>query len=515
MTNPVSDALLQQAGIGGDPLGTASALVQQGQHEAARTLLEELVKKSPRRADAWFSLGQLHAILGELKPAAQAFKRAIQLAPDVIDGYVNLGNAYLRMDRLGQAMETYRNGLKLQPQEPLLHFNLGVALSKSGDLPAAIASYKTAISFYPSYAQAYFSLGNAYRDAGQVDEAETAYRNAVVLEPGYADAFANLAGLLATKEDFRGAIENCLKTVALVPNHPHALRNMSLSLYKLGEYEQGTEVTFRAIAAASGDTMLQYHMGEMLYGLIRAGKTEQAHRYARQWRETCANDPIAQHMAAAILGENAPDRADDTYVRETFDRFASDFESTLAGLGYRVPELLCGAMEKLLDGRRNLTILDAGCGTGLCAPLLKPLAKALVGVDLSGGMLAKAKARGLYDSLHEAELGRFLADTADRYDMTVAADVFCYFGQLDPTLKAIATKTKPGGLLGFTVEAMQGISPAEGFKLGPTGRYQHDEGYVRRALQAAGFSILGLEQTHGREEMGQPVPCFMVIARRD
>lgn len=515
MANPVSDVLLQQAGIGGDPLVTASALLQQGQTGAARDLLEDLVKKNPRRADAWFSLGQLHTMLGELKPAAQAFKRAIQLSPEVVDGYVNLGNTYLRLDRLGQAIETYRNGLKQQPEHPLLHFNLGVALSRSGDLPASITSYQTAIRLHPTYAQAYFSLGNAYRDAEQIDEAESAYRKAVALEPGYADAFANLAGLLATKEDYLGAIENCLKTVALAPNHAHALRNMSLALYKIGEYEQGTEVTFRAIAAAPSDTMLQYHMGEMLYGMIRTGKSEQAQRYARQWRETCANDPIAQHMAAAILGENAPARADDTYVRETFDRFASDFEATLANLGYRVPELLCGAMEKQLEGRRGLAILDAGCGTGLCAPLLKPLAKTLVGVDLSGGMLAKAKARGLYDALHEAELGRFLADTTDRYDMTVAADVFCYFGQLDPSLKAIAAKTAPGGLLGFTVEAMQGASPAEGFKLGPTGRYQHDEGYVRRALQDAGFSILSLEQTHGREEMGQPVPCFMVIARRD
>ncbi|WP_300301887.1 tetratricopeptide repeat protein, partial [Ferrovibrio sp.] len=496
-----------------DPLAMASALLAQGQVDAARRLLDDLVKKSPRRADAWFGLGQLHTQLGEAKPAAQAFKRAIQLAPQVVDGYVHLGNAYLRQGRVAQAIETYRDGLK-QQQHPLLHFNLGVALRQSGDIPGAIASYKTAIEQHPAYAQAYFSLGNAYRDADQTNEAEAAYRQAVALEPGFADAHANLAGLLATRQDFHGAIDSCLKAVALAPNHPHALRNMSLSLYKIGEYEQGAEVTFRAIAVAPDDTMLQYHMGEMLYGMIRAGQTDKAQRYARQWRETCKADPVAQHMAAAILGENAPARADDTYVRETFDRFAGDFEKTLAGLGYRVPELLCGALQQQLGARHGLAILDAGCGTGLCAPLLKPLAKRLVGVDLSGGMLAKAKARGLYDALHEAELGAFLGSAAERYDMTVAADVFCYFGLLDPTLQAIAAKTTPGGLLGFTVEAMQGPAPAEGFKLGPTGRYQHDEGYLRRALQQAGFTVLSLEQTYGREEMGQPVPCFMVIARR-
>lgn len=513
MANPVSDTLLQQAGLGSDPLAMAGALAQQGQTEAARNILEDLVKKNPRRADAWFSLGQILAMLDQPKPAAQAFKRAIQLAPQVADGYVNLGNTYLRQGRFGQAIETYRNGLKQQPQNPLLYFNLGVAQRQSGDIAAAIDSYNIAISLHPAYAQAYFSLANAYRDSDRLDEAEAAYHRAVALEPGYADAFANLAGLQAMRQDFHGSIENCLKAVALVPDHPHALRNLSLSLYKIGEYAQGAEVTFRAIAVAPNDTMLQYHMGEMLYGLVRTGNTEQAHRYARQWRETCAQNPIAQHMAAAILGDNAPVRADDTYVRETFDRFAVDFEKTLAGLGYRVPEMLCNALRQETGDHRDLTILDAGCGTGLCAPLLKPIAKRLVGVDLSGGMLAKARERNQYDSLHEAELGRFLADTPDRYDMTAAADVFCYFGELSPTLKAIAAKTTPGGLLGFTVEAAFGILPPEGFKLGPTGRYQHDRDYIERTLREAGFGVVSLEQTHGREEMGQPVPCYMVLAR--
>ena len=54
---------------------------------------------------------------------------------------------------------------------------------------------------------------------------------------------------------------------------------------------------------------------------------------------------------------------------------------------------------------------------------------------------------------------------------------------------------------------------AEGYRLGPTGRYQHDETYVKQTLEQAGFSVLRFDHTHGREEMGQPVPCFMVLAR--
>lgn len=513
MANSVSDALLPPGGQAGDPLVVANALLTQGRTQDAMKLLQDLVKVAPSRPDAWYGLGQLHAAQGDFKPAVAAFKRVIQLAPQGLEAHVHLGNTYLRQGRINQALDAYRTGLKYLPDSALLHFNLGVGQRQSGDIEGAIASYRTAIALYPEYAQANFSLGNALRDSGLLDEAEAAYRRAVELEPAYADAHSNLAGLLVTRGNFAAAIESCLAVVQLVPGHPQALKNMSLALYKVGRYAEGAEVTFRALAATPDDTMLQYHMGEMLYGLIREGNAPKAREFALRWQQVSPDDPVARHMAAAALGEQAPERAGDDYVRETFDRFSTDFETTLGNLGYRVPELLCGTVSTALNGRTQLSILDAGCGTGLCAPFLKPLARHLVGVDLSGGMLAKARDRGLYNALHQAELGAFLAGTADRYDVTVAADVFCYFGALEPSFRGIAARSQPQALLAFTVEAVTGETPAAGYRLGPTGRYQHDAAYVRQSLEQAGFRILRFDDTHGREEMGQPVPCFMVLAQ--
>jgi len=515
MTNSVSDALLQQAGIGKDPLAVAGAMMDQGQTDAARQILEDLVRQSPNRADAWFSLGQVKARQSDFRDAAKAFRRAIQLAPHVADGYVHLGNTYLRDGRPSQAIDVYRDGLQRQPGSPLLQFNLGVALRQVDDIDGAIVQFKRAIALFPDYFQAYFSLGNAYRDKKMRAEAEAAYRKAVTIEPRFADGYANLAGLLAEYEDYQGAITVCHQVLGLVPDHIHALRNLALCYYRTGRYAEGAEVTARGLKVAPDDTMQHYTMGEMLYGLIREGQPDKARTVAQWWRQTYPGNPVVQHMGAAILGEKAPDRADDAYVRETFDRFAGQFETVLAGLGYQVPERLCAMAREALSGRTGLTVLDAGCGTGLCAPYLKPVARRLVGVDLSGGMLEKAKARGLYDALHEAELGAFLAGTRDSYDLVIAADVFCYFGALDAAFAALAGRTAGGGLFGFTVEAMQGPAPVEGYRLGPTGRYQHDADYIRRVLQAAGYSVLRWDDTQGREEMGQPVPCFMILAGRD
>ena len=515
MTNSLSDALLQQAGVNKDPVQMAFALLEQGNGQAALQMLEELARRVPNSPDVWFGLGQVRARTGDPRAGAKAFRRVIQLAPDVADGYVHLGNTYLRIGRTSQAIEVYREGLARQPNDALLHFNLGVAVRQAGDIDAATAEFQRAIDLYPNYAQAYFSLGNAYRDKAMPTDAMTAYRKATSIEPRFADAYVNLAGIQAEQQDYAEAMATCHRALALQPDHLHALRNLSICLFRVGRFSEGAEIAVRALKVAPDDTMLHYTMGEMLYGLVREGKADAARGLAQWWKQTFPANVIAQHMSAAVLGDKPPERAGDDYVRETFDRFAGQFEDVLAGLGYDVPERLCAMALEALPGRTGLVVLDAGCGTGLCAPPLKPVARQLTGVDLSSGMLEKAHARGLYDALYETELGAFLADTPERYDLVIAADVFCYFGALDDIFAALAAKTVPGGVFGFTVEAMQGAAPAEGYRLGPTGRYQHDAAYVRAALQKAGYSVLRWDDTQGRVEMGQPVPCFMVLARRD
>lgn len=56
--------------------------------------------------------------------------------------------------------------------------------------------------------------------------------------------------------------------------------------------------------------------------------------------------------------------------------------------------------------------VDLGCGTGLMGPLLRPHTQQLAGVDLSAGMVQKARERGCYDELAVDELVQFLEGAA-------------------------------------------------------------------------------------------------------
>jgi len=202
-------------------------------------------------------------------------------------------------------------------------------------------------------------------------------------------------------------------------------------------------------------------------------------------------------------------------VETLFDDFANSFDAKLAMLDYRAPSLIAQAVaQRVGEARRALAVLDAGCGTGLCGPLLAPYARRLEGVDLSERMLAKAQARQVYDALAKAELTAFLeAAAAGACDLVVSADTLCYFGDLRCVVLAAAKALRPQGWLIFTVEASAGPAGAA-FQLNPNGRYSHRESYLRAVLADAGLAVDGLERVHLRMENLKPVEGWLVSCRK-
>lgn len=230
-----------------------------------------------------------------------------------------------------------------------------------------------------------------------------------------------------------------------------------------------------------------------------------------------AADPQDRHGAAlhlARLEERPPAAMPEGYVRALFDDYAARFDHALTeGLNYRAPELLFRAVEAAHVGApmKFGSVVDLGCGTGLAALPFRPCSDWMVGVDLSGAMLAQARAKGLYDRLIESEVMAFLAGEATigaRYHLVLAADVFMYFDDLAPVLKAVVSVLTSPGWLAFSVETHE----ENGIILRETLRYAHSDTHVRAALAAAGLKPVSLDFASTRTEKGVPVPGLIVVA---
>ncbi len=218
---------------------------------------------------------------------------------------------------------------------------------------------------------------------------------------------------------------------------------------------------------------------------------------------------LLQFRLAAEGLADAPDVAPAAHVAALFDRYADRFDELLTdSLRYRGPEVVRDAALAHLALPDELAVLDLGCGTGLAAPHFRPIAARLDGVDLSSEMVARARARGLYDHLEIGEIVDFLSRTPSTYDLIVAVDVFVYFGALDDVLAGCSRVLRRGGRIVFTVEAH---ADSDQHGLRPTGRYAHGATYVRRAARAAELDVLSVEETVVRYESLAPVRSYVCV----
>lgn len=381
---------------------------------------------------------------------------------------------------------------------------------KGGRLAEAEAGYRRILRKRPQDADALNFLGMLYVQKGDVPQGTQFLQRAVESLPTNPHAWLNLGNALMAAGDLTRAKEAFSKATELAPTMPESWFNLGVCSRRLKHAKEALECFRKAVEHGPGHAAAYEAMGSILY---RAGRFAEAADVYRQWLQHEPQSAFARHMLAATSGENVPERADDKYLTDLFDKFASSFDENLHELGYRAPQLLADALAERIgfpsDARATRDILDAGCGTGLCAPLLRPMARTLVGVDISAGMADKARERGGYDELVVAELSSFMRGRPNAFDVVLSADTLVYFGSLREPLEAARLCLRDGGLLAFTVERLDSEEP---YRILPHGRYGHTESYVRAALAEAGFSDISLDQVVLRRERGEDVVGLLVVA---
>jgi predicted TPR repeat methyltransferase len=429
-----------------------------------------------------------------------------------VDQAIELAKGLQQRLALDEAESIYRRILALMPENPdALHF-LGLLQYQRGRSKEAIRLILRSIRVEPEYVGAHNNLGNIYREQDRLDESEACYRRVIELSSQNARAYNNLGTVLRAKGMLAEAGAAYQKAIELEPDFPNPYENMGNLLSRQGRVSEAVAHYSQAIALNPDHPGCKKMLG---IALSRLGRVDEAANVFRQWSEKEPDNPVAHHLLAACSGESVPKRAADDYVKQVFDNFAERFEERLERLEYRAPELIAQAVAGIYDEPvGDLDILDAGCGTGLCGPLLRPYARRLEGVDLSPGMLVRAESAGFYDDLEEAELTGFIGSHKDAYDVIVSADTLCYFGDLKEVMAAAAAAVRPGGLFIFTVEhGEEGDGAmAAGFRLNPLGRYSHQESYVRSVVAEAGLKLRSVVHGTLRQEMGSPVAGLVVTA---
>jgi len=210
----------------------------------------------------------------------------------------------------------------------------------------------------------------------------------------------------------------------------------------------------------------------------------------------------AVYMAAMLGGAHKPQKMPLTLSREYFDSQAATFaHDETETKGYEGHTILCNAVRsQLTPGRIDYVMLELGVGTGLSGPLLRDAASHITGVDISQPMLAEAmnlqdaQGKKIYDALIHRDAESFLAEApADGYDIVMAANLFSFIGGLQGLFQYVSPVMKPGGLLAFTADKMDG----EGYDFdAATGRFQFSLPYLEKLAAASGLKPIKCTQAN-------------------
>ena len=299
----------------------------------------------------------------------------------------------------------------------------------------------------------------------------------------------------------------------LDPLDQRSLATLTTHRLKLDDPDGAIALWQPAFSASPADGLLRLNLVRRLATRKFMGHAEQMLKLAEP---LCQNHRDQFNYIADSVRGTETAQAQAAMTVDLFDAFAETYDTNLKNLHNRGPEIIGRLLEAIkLPRKRRLIILDAGCGTGLCAPYLRPYARALHGIDLSEGMLDKCRAKGTYTQLGRSDLANIGTMPIGPYDLIASSDVLVYFGNLAQVLANFAQLLCPGGWLLITVEDVGSAASLQGWTLTPTGRHKHSESYIRTALTAAGFSNPAVTLNDNlRHEGGAPVACLCFATQR-
>jgi SAM-dependent methyltransferase len=136
---------------------------------------------------------------------------------------------------------------------------------------------------------------------------------------------------------------------------------------------------------------------------------------------------------------------------KAYDAWAATYDTDMLAIGYANPAVAVGLVARHVPAI-DACILDAGVGTGILGELLSILGyRNLVGIDMSEGMLAKARKRKVYSELRNRVLGEPLDFGDGAFAAVVSFGVFTPGHAPAVAFDELVRITRPGGHLIFTV----------------------------------------------------------------
>jgi superkiller protein 3 len=237
--------------------------MRQGEHEAAVAEYERVLELNPRLAMAALMAAMAKDQAGEVDAAEEYLRRAIDIDPEMEMGHFQLAKLLIEREEMAAAEVSVNDGLRLNPQNTygrLLQAEILDRMSRDDD---AIMVLQRFLRDRPTFTLGFFMLGMIYRKLDKMEEARQTFKDLVAAAPDKSfshflvgEMHFELEELNAAEKAFRDALDCNEKFVP-------AQYRLADTLVKLEQYPEAVSLLLEILRRAGRKNSVHQRLGEI------------------------------------------------------------------------------------------------------------------------------------------------------------------------------------------------------------------------------------------------------------
>ena len=202
---------------------------------------------------------------GDFGRADRILQAVLRKHPRDADALHLRGVVELKRARYPRAVVLIERAIQVDPGPYFFHNNHGEALRGAGRYDEALEAFEEALVRKPDYPEAFNGRGNTLRDLGRMAEASIAYTSALSLRPEWPPVLTNLGALARTEGDSESALslfERAEQSAGPTAELHHRIgatlfearrrEEATIRLARAVDAERDSVIYRRALAAADG-----------------------------------------------------------------------------------------------------------------------------------------------------------------------------------------------------------------------------------------------------------------------
>ncbi|MEW6331946.1 MAG: tetratricopeptide repeat protein [Pseudomonadota bacterium] len=293
-------------------LAKADVMSMQRKPEAAKAVLESVVRSHPDSSVGYRALGQYYLDQKKYDAAIQQFETALGKTPvdsayqalaSVINVYMRqgkpdsailrlkktlaadennmaahelLGEVYISQKKYDEAKQEFRRAVAINPKWTQLYRSLAHIEAVQSGAKAAIPVYHEGLKAVPGDPGLLMMLAETHQHAGDIDSAIASYDQVLRDNPDHALALNNLVSLLLDAKGDSKSVARARELVQGLENSrfPPYLDTVGWTYYKSGEMEKAVKYLDQAATAAPNIAIFQFHLGMAYHKSGNAAKAK-------------------------------------------------------------------------------------------------------------------------------------------------------------------------------------------------------------------------------------------------